>query len=380
MNAITILILASLSFIFAPAHLLAVDGRQSHRAQWGDCTQAWLSFLDIGEGFPKYLSGDTMAAYGLFMFKMNRRNEVALVLEGNSYQARFWSIETYLGRTQIKTDHRFDRDIILDDDGKWRVLFSSHRANDMQSMLLANPRVLNRVYSIMIRIYLPNQQLRPEDLPRVRAINPRTGEPAACPTPHVPSMVDIPQPFFTLRDLQRQNRLEFDRQPPWFDRFGLGGNSAVPDYRQATQRMDRNDDVAVIRFKAPSFGSTPEADSRYWSLCIQNFARNTTLACLPDFLAKRDAYDYVTVVFARPNSSVAQHAAELGYNFIADTRDSTKGFRDLQRVVGFVYRNLLPSDHFLPYLYQGSYEPKGYMCSQNEFLQTRDAHAMPCQP
>lgn len=339
-----------------------------YAAELGDCSEAWRPYLNTNPLESKYLSGDTAAAYGVYMFQMNRRNEVDLILEGRDYAARFWSLQTYVGRTQRKTDHRFDRDFAIGADGRFRVQVTS-RPEGPQDLALARTRLWRpRVYSIMLRVYKPEARLASRDLPRIIAVDPRTGERTECPRVFHPERLDISQRFLNAREIRRRRSVDFKPQPFWFDLLGLGGNSAVPEYRQATHRVDESDDVVVIRFKAPTYGKDPEAQTRYWSLCFQDFAHNTTLACLPDYRSRVDEEGFVTAVFARPHPAVVSQADQLGYNYIEDSRALGEEARDLQNVVGFAYRNLLPSESFHGRAYQGPFAPRGRLCKREEFL------------
>jgi hypothetical protein len=74
----------------------------------------------------------------------------------------------------------------------------------------------------------------------------------------------------------------------------------------------------------------------------------------------------VTVVYGR--SKIEGKLKGLTCNYLEDTRP------DDQRVLGFVYRNLLPTDDFAEdCMYKDEYLPEATVCSEDEFLNNSKA-------
>jgi hypothetical protein len=109
------------------------------------------------------------------------------------------------------------------------------------------------------------------------------------------------------------------------------------------------DDIAFVKFKRPQ--------TRYWSLCVQNFLENQTRACIPDQQARPATDDHVYIALSE-NPALLAEAQNFGWNTLHFSR------AERQRVFGFVYRNILPAT---PDFYEGPYAPHGVICSAAQF-------------
>jgi len=151
------------------------------------------------------------------------------------------------------------------------------------------------------------------------------------------------------------------------------------------------DAVAVIRMKRPTFTHTDRPGGilgaapmvRYWSFNLYT-ELTTATACLPDFQAKADEHDVVTLVLARPHPEVIRKVEEEGWNFLPWSPLSHSEEYD---AVAVVYRHLVANPAF-PYStcavpqfdpavpadgqsaehFMGEYAPQGTYCSVEEFL------------
>ncbi len=345
------------------------------RAQ--DCSSYWFSTLDTDPTHPKGFSGDTNVGYGLFSVRGD--NTTKFVVKGNFPKARFMSLQTYNTRpqssvdsiidTQIEPDagslNPFRPNVPLDTPNRsftLELVPEAYYSGAPNQVKLA-AGILN--HSFFYRIYAPNEgvTLTESDLPQVLAFDAATNVPIACP-----KHVELPQylkfPQFLATVVSKFLSFDFRQQSSV-----AGANAGIPSYMYAILKMDR-DQVVTVRFKAPTFLNTrpgvgffPEgAETRYWSICLQNFPNNQTLACVPDFLATPDAKGFVTLVVGT-GEEVKAAALAKGYNFLADSR------RKNQKVLGFAYRNVLPEASFkTEEMYQGEYLPKGILCDKSDFL------------
>jgi hypothetical protein len=152
-----------------------------------------------------------------------------------------------------------------------------------------------------------------------------------------------------------------------------------------------NDDVAIIKFRAPrvpssmgDLGHPERAHVRYWSFCIGSGMNTTTSSCLSDANALVDESGFVTIVIAKPS-----------------LRDISSGVNFMDRPNVFlpilIYRNLLTSDGFIgdfrkiPYWnarspltsisedlaadkFIGDYAPVGIVCPSADYQATRCQH------
>ena len=155
-------------------------------------------------------------------------------------------------------------------------------------------------------------------------------------------------------------------------------NAAVPSYLASCNNMATSGQIAVIRFKEPSFVNThyvtttgqpptfPDgmSDVRYWSLSEGDPTNSTTVSGLVDYAARpADANGDVTVVVSG-SQAVEDKARQLGQSFILDKRSA-----DATSVI-FVYRNVLPSPDFWNGTdpYPQPFWPTGVICSDADYL------------
>ncbi len=367
----------------------SIDLSLSAETAWNNCTANWVARLDTNHLTPQWYSGDTHAAYGLFAFKGNRRNRYVFKVKGRVPDARFFSYESYEGPMMAIGDHIFDHEITGNPSGYTASMNAGQEYNLLvyspedrfrpttqlagyKHLELTKSKIRKTIKTVMFRIYAPENQksVTLADFPQVYAYDPYTGQPKACPRVHNFKPFDIPQQIVTaMRGAKTSRTLDFENPPKWFSAVGLGTNSAVSEYVINTTRMENPNDVAVVQFRAPYY-STKEmlGNVRYWSFCFPNFAENTTLSCLPDYIAQKDQGKMITVVYGRPNAAVQAEAERQGYYFMPDTRRTGVGPADLQKINSFVYRNMVTSDQFAPYSYQGDYRPRGKICNIQEFM------------
>ncbi len=364
---------------------LSRTGRYSVETHVNLCDNNWIdaSQLQIGPEKPTDLSGDTFAAYGLFtMERKNLNSKYVFKIRGKMPEARFVSFETYHKYTQNKVDQIYDYEIMnadrmesmenyagipyevfITDDGVDPVP-GAHNIKFPKAGLLLGKQNMSMFY----RVYAPTdgEDIQRKDLPRVYAYDAETGEAAECPEPYQSESFILNQKHVDLvKGSQHKTDYPFVRAPSWFDRFGFGGNSAVPWYVLEFNKLF-DDSVSIIKFKAPSYSGQSYVDSpqvRYWSLCAQDIANNITMGCVPDQFAKPDTDGFVTIVYSKANDALQRKVSDLGYKFLPDIRNED------QNTIGFNYRNLFPNNGFeSDMMYQRDYLPKVRTCSVSEFL------------
>ncbi len=338
------------------------------------------SQLSVDPFTPKFFTGDTVAAYGLFTYERTRTQRFVFKIKGKVPSARFVSFESYEGALQAKVDYAPDFQIFSQSsltppsdyaNAEYEIYLKEADVPDIEGTanldMPAPPLLIRQKGSMFYRVYVPTdlQDLTlEEDMPDVFAYDPDTGEPKACPEPYIDRAFSIPQSVLTIfRGIRHKTEYDFEPAPSWFNNLGLGGNSAIADYVVGTNKLF-DDSVTVIKFKAPNSVSDSGVDPqvRYWSLCYQNFAKNETLACLADSIVRKDAEGNVVAVFGKTSAKTQEIVEGLGYNFVPDNR------ADNQATVGVAYRNLIPDQSFADTLmYKGDYLPKAMVCSEAEF-------------
>ncbi|MFM8270692.1 MAG: hypothetical protein ACKN9V_10935 [Pseudomonadota bacterium] len=344
-----------------------------------ECSHLWQTDLKTGTIGPKGYLGDTHAAYGIMAF-LNQQNRY-YVIKGQFPQARFFSVETYNGRKNGAGSSLVDSKMVPDPgslnpftDGT--PIDTPHRnytiiiAPEGTPQKGANQipfRRNERFVSFYIRYYFPNKGLPVSlsDLPRVEAYDLDTGEPASCSKSWtVENFTPYPQ-FLGLLSQDPPGVFSF-QQAQW----NKGANSAVGKYAEGHSQMSF-DEVALIRFKAPTYVNTftaqglfnSDAQVRYWSLCATNFPNNQGLACLADQFTTPDEKGYVTVVNGS-GEEIQKEALKRGYYFIPDMRPPNS------QMVLFPFRNILPSKTFKEnQQYQGDFNPKIRICHKDDFLE-----------
>lgn len=336
-------------------YFLSLLALLSTSVQAAECSHLWKAELATGPGVTRGMSGDTNAAYALLSFRPDPT--LSLILEGAYPAARFFSFESYKSRLLNKEGAILDYQIARID-GAASPFASGMRATAGLYQIEASvdgpkfsttrnflmlPGSLIQPQAIMMRIYDPQYPLTPADLPRVYAVDARTGGPRACP-----SRVDIP---FRFDGPQIIGALApYNRHLNFGIKAGVSGqNSAVPGYAFVLTQMHPLSG-AFIRFRTPR--------ARYFSLCVQDFLDNTTLGCLSDRQMRADANGFTYVVVSE-YSWLLNRAMESGWNPLHFKRS------ERQRIIGFVYRQILPSAAE-PYV--DDFLPVGIVCSDQELL------------
>jgi len=238
------------------------------------------------------------------------------------------------------------------------------------------------VVSIYLRVYVADPDLTGRyrleggvPLPTLTAFDPATGERVACPPTQAlqgGAKVNLPPP-------NSGGRVRFYRN---------SGAGLYPNGDAAYLYTIFNpvgDTVAVIRMKRPTWTHTERPDGilraapmvRYWSFNVYG-QLTTVTACLPDFQAKADARDEVTLVLARRHPEVMRKVEEMGWNFLpwGDHDQVAVVYRHLVANPAFPYSTYavpeydpaLPPEGQSAEPYMGEYAPRGIYCSVEEFL------------
>ena len=153
------------------------------------------------------------------------------------------------------------------------------------------------------------------------------------------------------------------------------------------------DDLAVIRFKAPSIPQTGsgggtldlDRDVRYWSVCLQGTKESNTSGCVTDEEALMSKDGWVTVVYGPDDDDLRQATEEKGHNY------ETWGFHLADRMISIRYiENNKPfhgsyrntpgvndpkenfsaesRERFEAHKFIGEYSAKGIYCSEEAYL------------
>jgi hypothetical protein len=344
-----------------------------------ECSHLWQSDLATGTIGPKGYLGDTHAAYGIQAF-LNDGTKY-YVVKGRFPKARFFSVETYEGRKNGTGKSVFDSHIIPDSDSvnpftegvalnaepRDYTLFIAPEGSPQFGPNQLNFTKRQRYISFYIRYYVPSfgAQVTVADLPQVEAYDLKTRQPTSCSKSWpVENFTNYPQFLGGLSD-KPEGVFSFG-QAKW----NKGANSAVGKYAEGHSEM-RFDEVALIRFKAPTFFNSfsglgtfnSSAQVRYWSLCEKNLPNNQGLVCLADYLTPPDKNGYVTVVTGS-GEDIKAEAGRRGYYFMPDMRPKNAV------MILFAFRNILPSADFKQNeQYKGDYNPRMRICKESEFLE-----------
>jgi hypothetical protein len=364
----------------SPLHFLATPQAHAFAAPdtWQDCSADWQADLETREPWrPKGMSGDTHAAYAVYSFQARPGLEFLFTGERTT-GARFLSFQSYWSRLMAPMLNMSKNAItsLLDQDlSEPRYWFRAGQPtltwiSDQTWWRIRDLPVLRLQrlgqQSVMMRIYAPGVEVLAEDLPQVFAF--QFGKPTTCPKPvSVSFTLDFPEWSQYVGKLAPKHR-ELNFEPR-----GIisGSNGAIGRYSVSLAEIPRNR-VAVIWFRAPEVGR----DVRYWSFCSQDFINNRTLACAADIftppmtqLETEEEWSWTAIGFAQPvgqdqaEDGLEACLADHGIRFLADTRDRK------QKLAGFVYRNILPSDPFAEEgLYHGDYAPRGQVYDRDAFL------------
>ncbi len=398
----------------------------SQSAFSGECTLSWQNqYLDTGNLGPKNYFGDTNFAYAIFSFPPDPTTVYRL--KGVFPDARFMSVESSELREIDNFEYLGFRDFDAIQDHEIAADFESTNPFTPGTSLDIQPRNFtldivpegaqwpafnnNRLdvptgehlITIWLRIVLPNDPIAEADLPVIEAYDIDTGHSKTCSQAQVinssESVAEIenfnlagaiyaPELFdlslnspdlesFGLKMLLQLYRTSV-REKWWIFKFQVidipfEGNSAIRGYSYGLTRLDPGK-IAIVKFKAPTHVETgpdvdqfnPDKDVRYWSLCSLDLVDGQGLACLPDSLAEKDEWGFVTIVYGPEGGAVESKAQALGYNFLPDNREA---LGVTEQPLALVYRQLLPSDSFSQTgLHKGDYVPRARVCSERMFL------------
>ena len=360
-------ILVLIGFLFAASPARAINN---------ECQVPWLLQLATDGATPKPFLDDLSAGYAEVIFL--REPGTRLQMRGSFANARFESIEEYDFSTAVEStpaDYIFDYQIKplpgstnpFLPGAKVDALLRNFVVEVGASFGAANTvnAGKNIMQVLVVRIYSPNENvtLTAADIPRVYSYDALTNQPAPCP-----KFIRIPEVNFPFKStVDESGQLHF-AEPSDSTTTGAQ-NHAIPQYLGTNNSM-KLDDVAVIRFKAPTFVNTHSGTGvypsgkqvRYWSMCGADMTKGLTFGCVPDYKSKIDSNGYVTIVVSS-NEKVRSMAASQGYDFILDKRASGA------TTASFIYRNMLPEAGFQANsMYKGEYLPGGRICSSAEYL------------
>lgn len=342
-----------------------------------ECSHLWTNDLAINPATPKSFSGDTYAAYALLGFQ--QQPHLKLVFEGEFPKARFSSFESYVTEKKRAQDALFDYEIepemgSLNPSHIGVALSTPHRkfkvqlvhgegkSTDTNTLFMSSKE---KVIAVYYRIYTPNsEEVSASAIPKIYAFDDRTNTPIACPKPaNVVFAPNLPQALSYWVPAKKSFDFK-DKTTP------NGTNSAVLLYLVGYNKVKLGQ-VTVVSYKAPEIFNTQSGQgvfqepkqTRYWSICTQNFVKSKTLNCLPDYKAVKDNEGRVTIVLGN-SDAVRSEALKRGYNYLEDKREKD------QPVLQLVYRNVLPNTQFQKEnMYKGDFRPTGTTCSEHEFLE-----------
>lgn len=106
----------------------------------------------------------------------------------------------------------------------------------------------------------------------------------------------------------------------------------------------RSGSLYVVRAKAPTFAHHPgeaplgNAQLRYWSLCVNEFATQRFIACAHDAQVPLDAFGYFTLVVSDPDDRPVNAIPENGMIWLP--------WGGVYPDSLLIYRHMLPSSHF----------------------------------
>lgn len=341
-----------------------------------NCNDVWQanSQLYTDPLRPKGLSADPCAAYGLMAF-VGDNPRLKLVLTGEFIKSKFISLQIYRGRLQrhdkigkalidYEIEPETGKNPFREKDpnvtGTFKIEITPDK-NGPKNSIWYEPVKLGtnrKIISAFYRIYQPERQLTLNDLPKIEARDCITDTRIECPEyAHMAWYLDLPELVANVV-VQERNKITFKKKES-----SAGTNIAIPAYLYSASKISHGD-VVVIKFQAPAidYAAPFSGHVRYWSICTMDWPKLQTLnglAC--DW--NRPQSRPVTLVFGG-GERVRNKAKELGFDFLPDTREPN------QHVLGFIYRNMLPSDTFKSHMYKNEFMPKAKIYSENEFLNT----------
>ena len=350
-----------------------------------DCNNLWdpKSQLYAQPFLQKGLSADTSAAYGLMAF-VGDNPRLKLVLTGTFPKGSYMSLQIYRGSFQsskevgdVLSDYEIAANLggknpfqtlNRNDTGKFQIAITpdpAAKGGALKNTIWynANPGPFeSRLISAFYRVYQPaGGQLSKDDLPKIESCDFATNVDLPCPpVQRLDWYLDLPYDLIALLNnsaLLKTRTLTFDVKQE------SAGTNKDAMYAFTYANIPRGD-VAIVRFEAPKidFGSQ-KADApvvRYWSICSIYWPMLRAMngvACDWDHPDKRD----VTVVFGPNKASVKEKAKLLGAHFLSDDREKDED------VMGFIVRNVLPSEKFQQQMFKGPFLPRGRVYTEQEF-------------
>ncbi len=338
---------------------------------------------------PKGLSADTSAAYGLLAF-LSENPRMKLVLTGTFPKGKYMSLQIYRGRLQssdgvgeVLSDQKIAANLVgknpyqthnPSDTGKFRIEVTpdpSAQGVEKENTIWYDPNpglFKSRLISAFYRVYQPDGgAITTADLPKIEARDYLTDAVLPCPIYQqldwyldLPNdIIDILNDFILLET--KPLKLEIKEE--------TAGSNRDAIYALTYKNIPIGS-VTIIKFRAPSISfASPDVGSkavRYWSLCPIYWPMLKTLngvACDWANPGERD----VLVVFGPDDPQVKSKAHALNAKFLPDRRTAN------EQVMGFIARNLLPSDSFKDFAFKGAYLPHGDVFSRDEFLNPLEA-------
>ncbi|WDV44932.1 hypothetical protein PV797_15600 [Clostridiaceae bacterium M8S5] len=338
---------------------------------------------------------DAYANY--WRFGLNRKDSnknIGLKITGVFPDARYMSINVYNDSNFSPIESITDYDIVPDEgsinqfasleDNKYKAdqhytiyVVPKGTKNISGKNVVYYDNSLNKI-SVFLRYYLPNQDDKGGAvLPTIEAFDTTTGEKTDLPKTsknvgskrmHIRSSVGnyiiktIVRPFFLV------NRTED------LHSYHLSGNGMYPNKDNDYLVMPitrKNDEVAVVKFKAPTLSKVNEKDVRYFSLGQGDIeSHNLLTLCDEEIKIADDGYVYLVI-----GDTKVKNSLDANYNYMPWKADSN---------MVLIYRNLVSNPNFegninlVPNFkenkkatgdaYIGDYAPVGKLVTYDEFI------------
>lgn len=382
-------------------------GTENAIAQTNDCSTQWTWFSQKPGDEGAY--PDTHVSYFRYMFKLSERQPIRIKVSGRFPNGRYMGYNIYnpalMDSVAGIADHEISPDAGSDNpyrSGVWNegssysLWFDPHNPEISQGPIIrstGNDNVASGTREIWYRIYDPKDgpgAYGLVTLPKIEAFDATTGAAVACPEQISIDVPKGPQRLGQARHLPPGPDETGDLHFVHHKGLGLYANRDTHYVAARLKMRDANDEVAIIKFRAPRSAkslddlNTPETlDTRYWSFCVGSALSSTTVHCLNDKDAKLDPDGNVTIVIAhRVPENIPQ-----GAHFI----ERPRGIIPI-----LIYRNLLPStgfsgdiskiphweagwpgrsdgDEFFADRFIGHHAPLGRVCNQESFKDSRCA-------
>ncbi|MDP5171818.1 MAG: hypothetical protein NWR72_16335 [Bacteroidia bacterium] len=360
--------------IFLSLLILLIHGCTSEK----QIQNGWENeYLGTTEGLLFY--PDNYANYWVYTFDPGKWENIGFDIRGSLPNARYMSINLYLHDTQQSLGSVVDTALLLDKDSTYHVtVLPNGSTTETTNALFFDPE--RGRHSLFLRYYDPETPYGQTELPTISAFNLTTGE-----------RVDLPHLTFNLMSSQFIPRLATqwiairNANSPYY----LRGNKALIAYRHSGRGYFPNHDndylivpmekrkkeVAILRFKAPSFASSRSdslADMRYWSLAFGSLdTQNPATLRDKDAKVAEDGFVYVAI------GDSLQTRDSTAYNLLPWAVSRKKAV--------LLYRHLLTASTFeqnigqIPFFrpktpqsnevirYMGEFAPQGFVISREAF-------------